>query len=126
MKLSKEQFIEFLRANGGIYSRTAKAISEYLGEEYTRQQTRQRALVDLTPEELRDIKDSAIDTAEETMFLLLRSRNPVVAFQAAKFTLSTQGRDRGWGQKLEVSTPADEPIEVVIVDARTATKPNEG
>lgn len=126
MKISKEQFIEFLRANGGIYTRTAKAISDYLGEEYTRQQVRQRALVDLSPEELRDIKDAAIDVAEETMFVLLRSRNPMIAFQAAKFTLSTQGRDRGWGQKLEVTAPTDEPIEVVIVDSRTASKKNEG
>ena len=42
-KVSKEQFLFFLRKNGGIYARTAKDIEKSLNITYTRQAVYNRA-----------------------------------------------------------------------------------
>ena len=109
-KLTDEEFWSILRDNGGIYSRTARAIQRKYGVSYTRQSVYERAKA--KPDLLEDIVEEAIDIAEEALFALIRTGQPATRLEAIKFFLKYQGKHRGYGDKpMEVAAQmsSDEP-----------------
>lgn len=102
--LSDEEFFSILRENAGLFARTAKAISETYGIEYSRQAARQRAL--MSPEILADIDDESLDLAEGGMNDLMKSLDEDVKFKSCQFVLKTKGKKRGYVERTEVS-PVD-------------------
>lgn len=108
-KVTQDEFFAILRENGGLYARTARAIESKFGVSYTRQAVKQRA--ERKPEVLQDIIEQNIDVAEEGLLTLMRTaRNENTKLQAIKLYLSTIGRSRGYGDKLELSGPQGGPI----------------
>ena len=108
-KITQDEFFAILRENGGLYSRTARAIEKQFGVSYTRQAVKQRA--QRKPEVLQDIIEQNVDVAEEGLLTLMRTaRNENTRFNAIKLYLSTIGRSRGYGDKLELSGPNGGPI----------------
>lgn len=105
IKLSDEQFFAVLRENAGIFARTARKIREQYGINFTRQAVRERALS--KPELLNDILDDAMDTAEEGLHSLMRSKNERVKLNAIEFFLKMKGKDRGYTDKLELDIHSD-------------------
>jgi len=107
-KISDKKFLTMLRANGGIYARTARAITEKFGFPYTRQAVSQRAKK-FTEEEL-DIQEENLDVAEETLINIMRSPDRKTALRAADIYLKAKGKGRGYGDSLDV-TSGNKPIE---------------
>jgi len=99
MIISHKDFFTILRAHGALFAKTAQAISQQFGIDYSRQAVRERALKH--PGELADIDDEMLDFAEAKIFSLMESDNPGVSFRAAKFYLMTKGKKRGYHNKLE-------------------------
>jgi len=97
--LSDEEFFSILRENAGLFARTAKAISETYGIEYSRQAARQRAL--MSPEILADIDDESLDLAEGGMNDLMKSLDEDVKFKSCQFVLKTKGKKRGYVERVE-------------------------
>jgi len=97
IRLSEKEFWAILRKNAGIYARTAKAIYNEYGIEYSRQAVRDRALK--KPELLEDIIEESLDVAEESLRSLMFSKNERVRFNAVEFFLRTKGRERGYVEK---------------------------
>ena len=93
-RLSEKEFWAILRKNAGIYARTAKAIYNEYGIEYSRQAVRDRALK--KPELLEDIIEESLDVAEESLRSLMFSKNERIRFNAIEFFLRTKGRERGY------------------------------
>lgn len=105
-KLSDEQFLSFLRANAGIYARTARSIQKELGIEITRQSVRERALKH--PDILQDIEDDNIDAAEEKLkyFLNPPAKDDVplmLQWRTAELIVRTKGKKRGWVERSELT-----------------------
>lgn len=96
-RLSEKEFWAILRKNAGIYARTAKAIYNEYGIEYSRQAVRDRALK--KPELLEDIIEESLDIAEESLRSLMFSKNERIRFNAIEFFLRTKGRERGYVEK---------------------------
>lgn len=96
-RLSEKEFWAILRKNAGIYARTARAILNEYGIEYSRQAVRDRALK--KPELLQDITEESLDVAEESLRSLMLSKNERVRFNAVEFFLRTKGRERGYVEK---------------------------
>lgn len=113
VKLSDEQFFSVLRENVGIFARTARKIREQYNIEYSRQAVRIRALNN--PEVLQDIMDEAMDTAEEGLHSLMRSKNERIKFKAIEFFLKMKGKERGYTDKVEVSFDNKNNIELSLV-----------
>ena len=99
-RLTDKEFWRILRANGGLFARTAKAIEKEFKRDYARQSVRERALKD--PEQLADIEEQNTDTAEEVLFGLFRSNDERVRADVAKFYLKHKGKKRGYVEKSEV------------------------
>jgi hypothetical protein len=99
--LSDEEFFGILRENAGLFARTAKAISETYGIEYSRQAARQRALD--KPEILADIEDESLDLAEGGMMDLVKSLDDDIKFKACQFVLKTKGKKRGYVERQELA-----------------------
>ncbi len=97
IRLSEKEFWAILRKNAGIYARTARAISDKYGIEYSRQAVRDRALK--KPELYEDIIEESLDIAEESLRSLMLSKNERVRFNAVEFFLRTKGRERGYVEK---------------------------
>jgi hypothetical protein len=96
-RLSEKEFWAILRKNAGIYARTARAIFNEYGIEYSRQAVRDRALK--KPEILKDIIEENLDVAEESLRSLMLSKNERIRFNAVEFYLRTKGRERGYIEK---------------------------
>jgi len=94
-KVEDAQFWEALEKSCGNYAYAAKAISKLIGQTYTRQAARERALKD--PAKLAQIKSRFVDIAEHTLLLAMTQRKNIpAAVSAAKFVASTKGKDRGY------------------------------
>lgn len=115
IKISDAKFWQLLRANAGIYARTARDIVRTYGGTYTRQAVKDRAEKD--PEQLADIEDENIDIAEDALQSLMRSRDARIQLKAIELFLKTKGRKRGYitGQELDMKANI-----VIKVDAETA------
>ena len=107
-KISDKKFLAVLRANGGLYTRTARAITEKYGFSYTRQAVAQRA-AKFTAEQL-DIQEENLDVAEETIINIMRSPDRKTALRAADIYLKAKGKGRGYGDSLDM-TSGGKPIE---------------
>jgi hypothetical protein len=104
-KLSDAEFWAMLRANGGLFSRTARAIEAKFQIPFTRQAVAERA--NNNPELLADIEEEVIDIAEESLQGLVRAAPPAVRLAAAQFLLKNKGKKRSYGDKpLEISATA--------------------
>lgn len=99
MKLTDKQFLAILRQNGGLYAKTAKAITKAYDVEYTRQAVRERALK--FPDELADIEAEVIDLAEDSLQSLMTSENERVRFAAIQLFLKTKGKQRGYSERTD-------------------------
>jgi len=84
-KLTDEQFFAALRANGGIYARTARAIEERYGISYSRQAVRDRA--ESNPSILKDIEEQNIDVAEDSIHSLMQSENESIKLRSSEFII---------------------------------------
>jgi gamma-glutamylcysteine synthetase len=117
MKISIDEFFFILKANGGLYQRTAKAIAQKYNCTYTRQTVKIRA--EKYPERLQDLRDSIVDTLEEENLTLARKelddiiKNPstttkerIMAIRErariTQFHLEAMGKHRGYGSKIEM------------------------
>lgn len=100
MLLSETEFLVVLRENGGLFSQTAKAITELTGESISRQAVQQRA--QNYPEILKDIKEQMIDNAEGGLGELMQSPDGRIRLEAIKLYLKTQAKSRGYIEKQEV------------------------
>lgn len=116
-KLSSKEFWAILRANGGIFGRTAKAIREKYEISFTRQAVRSRA--EKFPDKLSDIREETIDIAEGVLHELMDGDDARVKADVAKFYLKTIGKNRGYVEreehdvKLNVNELSDEELEIL-------------
>ena len=101
-KVKEGVFWKYLEANGGIFARTAAAITEHEGLSITRQAVRNRAL--LNKEKYNEILETLKDKAESNVHNLMNdAENESVRLKANIEWLNKMAKDRGWG---------DTPIEV--------------
>lgn len=100
MVLGETEFLTILRENGGLYTKTAKAISELTGISISRQAVYQRA--QNYPEILKDIKEEIIDGAEDGLADLMKCDDKRIKLEAIKLYLKTQAKSRGYIEKQEV------------------------
>lgn len=121
-KLSDKQFLAILRANGGLSSRTARAITDKYGFSYTRQSVEARKKK--FPDEVFDIQEENLDVAEETIINIMRSPDRKTALRAADIYLRAQGKHRGYGDALDI-TSGNKPIEP-FAGVLPVYKPNKG
>lgn len=100
-KISEAEFKAFLRNNGGVYSRTAKAITTHLQKvtgdksaQYTRQAVKYRA-EQLSDEELEDIEDETWDLVAGGLQDALVSIDQRIRLEAVKLGLKYLGHKYG-------------------------------
>lgn len=121
-KLSDVQFLSILRANGGLFSRTARAIEEKYKVTFSRQAVRERALKH--PKELQDIEEEIIDVAEEGLQGMIRGSDNRVKLRAIELFLKTKGYKRGYveSKHLDITTGGEpiksEPVQINFVKTK--------
>lgn len=122
-RLSDKEFWTILRANAGLYARTARAIEKEFGITYSRQSVRDRA--EKKPELLQDILEENLDLAEEGHISLMRSKNEKIRLNAITFYLRTKGKARGYVTQVDSDiTSKGEKIEaptLMVMSAATMT-----
>lgn len=101
-KVDDAAFWNCMRRALGNCSKAARYIKKDFDIDITRQAVAARA--NRNPELLEECKSMMLDTAEEVMMNLLLSSDKKVAADIAKFILKTQGRDRGFVEKVETSS----------------------
>src|SRR5690606_6932454 len=99
-KITDEQFLEALKACAGIFVKTAKYIEDKYNITYSRQAVRSKA--EKMKDELDQIRESNIDLAEATLFELMESFDDKTKLRAVEFYLKTQGKNRGYSDKVEM------------------------
>lgn len=116
VKITKKIFLDALRANAGLYSRTARFINKTYGIKISRQAVFQRA--QKYPGELQDIQEENIDLAEEGLHGLMRSSNEQVRFRAIELFLKTKGRHRGYQSNIDLNIDfeklSDDQLELIV------------
>ncbi len=110
MKVTEKQLWDALRANGGLFARTARELSAKIGQPITRQAVRDRALK--KPELLEDIKGESLDVAEEVLTSIIRGKDKRLALDATKFYLKTQGKSRGYVERIETEIQEQGSIDI--------------
>ncbi len=110
--LSEKEFWRIVRANGGLFARTAKAIESEFKMTYTRHAVRDRA--NKKPELLADIEDENGDIAEGVLFDLLESEDERIKADIAKFYLKTKGKNRGYVEKQEIEHSGTVETSVIL------------
>ena len=107
-KISDEEFLSYLRNNGGLYARTAKAIQDAMRIElndpdftYTRQAVYSR--VKEHEAELTDIKEELNDKAEGGLLDLMSDMDKNIVLKACSIWLKAKAGDRGWVDKKEIT-----------------------
>lgn len=111
-KLTDAEWELFLRENGGLYARTARAIQKLKGVKMTRQEV--KAWSDKHPDILQDIRDEVLDIAEEGLQGLIRSSTPNVKLRAIELYLKTQGKGRGYVERNETEFVGNKKIKLVV------------
>lgn len=103
LEVETSVLLEAIKNSGAIISTIAKR----LGVTWN---TAER-IINSNPEALQaynDEEQTILDAAESTIYNSIKSGD----IQAAKWVLSTKGRRRGWGEKLEI----DGKMNVTIID----------
>ena len=113
IKISDTAFLALLRENGGLYAKTAKAIAEQFGIDYSRQAVRQRALDH--KDELEDINEEVQDCAEDGLQTLMKNEDPKIKLDAIKFYLNTKGKARGYSTRSEITGADGGPVEMAAI-----------
>lgn len=120
-KLTDEQFLDALAKNGGLFKQTADYIQETYKIKYSRQSVRAKA--QNFQEQLQEIKEAAIDEAEGGLMTLTKDEDARVRFNAIKYLLSTQAKNRNYTEKQEIDhTSGGEPFAINIISYHD--KPN--
>lgn len=101
IQLTEDEFLSILRANAGLFARTARAITETYGINYSRQAVRDRALN--YKDVLEEIQEEGLDTAEFGMRELLVDPDKEIKFKSCKYVLGTLGKKRGYVERTEVN-----------------------
>jgi hypothetical protein len=101
-KISDTEFLTILRENAGLFSKTAKAIQNQFGIEYTRQAVRDRA--QRFTDELEDITEETLDLAEEGLHSIIANSEDRVRLKAIEFFLKMKGKRRGYST-IEIPVP---------------------
>lgn len=104
IQLTEDEFLSILRANAGLFARTARAITETYGINYSRQAVRDRALN--YKELLEEIHEDGVDSAEFGMRELSVDPDKEIKFKACKYILGTLGKKRGYVERQEIA-PVD-------------------
>jgi transposase-like protein len=119
LKLSTEQIIAALEANAGMISRAARKLG--VGNETLRSRIRKSSVL----QEARDrIRKDMVDLAEDNLITVLRSPKHKDHYRATEFLLRTLGRDRGYGDQMELNVGKDEK-RVMLVLPQKAPLPDE-
>ena len=114
-KISKKEFLAILRKNGGLYSRTARAITAQYKFPYTRQAVRYRA--EKYPEILKDIEEENLDVAEEGLLDIIHSLNEFAKLRAIELYLKTKGKKRGYIEKEQIEHSASDSFLELMKEA---------
>lgn len=121
-KITEIEFIAFLRNNGGVYSRTARAITEHLrritgdkSASYSRQAVKYRA-EQLSDDVLEDIEDETWDLVAGGLQDTLRSIDQGIKLKAVHLGLKYLGHKYG---VTEHKVHEHKNIRVIIGDAGT-------
>jgi len=91
--VTKERLLEALKGSGGVVSSVAKKLNSSWGTT--------RKSIDKweeTKQAYEDESNTILDLAESTIFRSIRDGNS----QDAKWLLSTKGKHRGYGEKVEI------------------------
>lgn len=100
-KVSEVKFWNYLKANDGLYSKTAAAIAAHEGVTMSRQAVEQRAKK--KPEKLAQVLEFIIDKAEDQVYTLASgAQQEHVKLKANQLILERKGRDRGWGEQTTI------------------------
>ena len=99
-KINDGEFLEALQICGGLQQKTADYISEKYGIKYTRWAVHDR-IKRKFKDEVKNIKEGNLDRAEFELFKLMESYDENVKLKAIQFYLKSNGRDRGYGDKIE-------------------------
>jgi len=92
-KLSDSEFLEILRAHGGLFGETAKAIKNKYKISYSRQAARDRALSH--PEILREIEEENVEKAHKSLIELISQKKDLnIRFKAARYYTQTKGKEQ--------------------------------
>lgn len=113
IKISDTAFLAILRENGGLYAKTAKAIAEQFGIDYSRQAVRQRALEH--KEEMDDINEEVQDCAEEGLQSLMKDDDKKIKLDAIKFFLNSKAKNRGYTSRTELTGADGGPVELTPI-----------
>jgi hypothetical protein len=108
--ISKKEFLAVLRANAGLYARTAKAIEKQFDIKYTRQAVKIRA--ERYPEILVDIMEENVELAEEGIHDVMRSPDERMKYKACEFYLRTIGKYKGYVEQVETKDVSDPWVEL--------------
>ena len=100
-RLTDKEFWSILKANAGLYQRTATAIEKKFNRPYTRQSVKERA--EKHPERLAEIKEATIDTAEGGLLGLMGSTNEGIRLKAITYYLDNQGKKRGYVKQVNAA-----------------------
>jgi len=93
--IDDNKFWHAMRECGGIYARTVRYIKEHYEIEISRQAVRSRA--NNNPELYTDIREQALDDAEDSIQTLMRQNSDKrIKFEASKYMLDRLGKDRGF------------------------------
>jgi hypothetical protein len=112
--LSNRQFWALLRDNAGLYARTARKALEVHQVTISRQAIKDRAEKD--PDKLADIREETVEVAEDGLISLMRqNEDKRVKLEATRTFLKAQGRSKGWGDKVDI-TSGDKPLAAPIIN----------
>lgn len=101
IKISDSAFLSILRENGGLYAKTAAAIRDQFGIEYSRQAVRQRAADH--KDEVEDINEEVQDNAEAGLQTLMKSTDEKIMLDAVKYYLNSKAKARGYTTRTELT-----------------------
>ena len=114
-KLTDEQFLSILRDNAGLYSYTAKAISQKYGIKFSRQAATERAKKH--PEVVTDIREETLDRAEFGLQSMMEGDDSRIKLQAITLFLKTIGKSRGYIEKQETDLSVNPPMVITLSKA---------
>lgn len=100
-KVSDKQFLTALKHSGGIYAAAARYITENYGVSFTRGGVWARVQNNFQ-EEWEEMNESNIDFAESILMELMESYDDSMKFKSVQFFLKTKGKDRGYGDKINI------------------------
>ena len=107
MALTVKQVAQALEATGGNVSETARALGVHRTTIH-----RKISASETLQEIVSDARESLVDLAEGKIKSEINKGN----ITAIIFTLKTQGKNRGWIERHEVSGPDNGPIEIAGLD----------